>query len=66
MATVDELELGREPIDWEMECLRQDRDRGRLVTKIAKIQAVLAEHDGCPTGGCGALDEIQDVINDAD
>lgn len=37
-----------------------------LNLKIAKIQAILDEHEGCPSAGCGGLDEIQDVINDAD
>lgn len=52
MATVDELELGREPIDWEMECLRQDRDRGRLVEKLNRIRIMVEAHGACGTGEC--------------
>ena len=64
MTAVDERELGREPIDWEMECLRQDRDRGRLVVKLFKIEGILVEHWDCPSHiGCDALLEIRAVID---
>jgi hypothetical protein len=65
-----EIRLGRgldTLADWQHETLRQDRERGRLVAKLNKIQGILVEHWDCPSHiGCDGLLEIQAVIDGDD
>lgn len=64
MVTREELDRMAEPIDWEMEALRQDRERGKLATKIRSIAAIIRLHKDCPSHiGCDGLLEIQAVID---
>lgn len=68
LVRLDNMRLGGDLVtlaDWQHEALRQDRERGKLVVKLAKIQKVLQEHQHCETL-CDVILDIQDVINDAD
>lgn len=61
----DEIHLDKdfEPVDWRQEALRQDRLRGEAVTKLAKIQAVLVEHQHCQIT-CDVIIDAQAVLDE--
>lgn len=49
--------------DWQHEVLRQDRERGKLVMKLARIQRILQEHQHCQTL-CDVILDVQDALDD--